>query len=77
MLVCPHMAGLSSLGDDSSVRPFGSVGVDLEDAAVGFVFVFALLALATGEALGSHADPLTFFDEGYFGPDSDGCADDF
>lgn len=76
MFVGAHVRGVPTLADDTGVWPLGAVSVDLQVGAVGLILVLALLAGAAGVGLGTDADALAFFDEGYFGTDSDCTADD-
>lgn len=76
MLVRAYMAGVASLGDNSSVRPLGTVCVELV-GTVGLVVVLALAAVETGVGLRAHADALPGLDERYFRADAESCTDDF
>lgn len=62
VLVCSHMAGVATLGDDACVGPFGAVRVQLF-LAVGFVVVFALSAVEARITLSSDTNALAFFNK--------------
>lgn len=65
VLVCAYVGRVSSLGDDSSLRPFRTVGVQLM-AAVSLVVVLALAAFKAGVGLCAYTNSLTNLDEGDF-----------
>jgi len=76
VLVGADVGGVATLSDVIGIGPEGAVGVDLV-AAIGFVIHFALAAGEAGVGLGTDADALAGFYEGYFGADAEGLAYDF
>ena len=59
VLVCAHVRGVASLGDDAAVGPLGTVGIQLM-AAVCLIVVLALAAVQTGVGLRSYANALAW-----------------
>lgn len=66
MLVCAHVRGVASLGDDATVGPLGTVGIQLM-ATVCLIIVLALAAVETGVGLRSYTNALSRLYQGDFG----------
>src|SRR4051812_44777115 len=69
MLVCPNMASITTLANNSRVRPHSTIGIQLM-LAISLVIILALSALQTRVGLGADTDTLAFFDECYFRADA-------
>lgn len=76
MFMCPHVARIATLRNDSRVGPDSTVGVELVET-VCFVVIFALTTLETGVRLCTYTDSLSGFNKSYFGTDAEGFAYNF
>jgi hypothetical protein len=76
VLVCAHVRGVASLGDDAAVGPLGAVGIQLM-AAVCLVIVLALPAVETGVGLRSYANALAWLNQGDFRTNSQSFPNNF
>lgn len=76
MLMSPHVRRITSLRDDSGIRPFGTISIQLL-AAIGLVVSITLSAIKTRVRLSTNANSLACFDQSDLWADAECCADDF
>lgn len=72
-----NMRSITTLADNSSVGPLGTIGVDQVVLAICLVVVFALLAGAAGVDLCANTNTLTFLDESHLRTNANGLPNDF
>lgn len=70
-----HVAGISSLSDNSRIRPHGAISIHLVHT-VGLIVILALLTLQARVQLSAHTYALPGLDQRHLGPDTESLPND-